>query len=112
MASKRSWDSRSANHPSWKQCPTLTKTKQGEEEFLLGNPNEPLMLHVPLISRGILGKEYLPGVPLTGPPAGEIFDLRGMGQEQDGQQKLKWDPKERGLFRNWLRNKLEGLPDL
>ena len=81
----------------------------GGPQFLLGNLKEPLMLHVHLICRGIIGKEYLPGLPLIGPRPGEVFDLRGNGSPTEGQKKLSWNPKERQLLQQWLQKKFQTL---
>ena len=88
----------------------LMGEQEGEQEqFLLGNLKEPLMLHVHLICRGIIGKEYFPGLPLTGPRPGEVFDLRGNGSPTEGQKKLSWKPKERQLLQQWLQKKFQTL---
>jgi hypothetical protein len=61
------------------------------------------------ICRGIIGHEYLKGVPLTGPSAGEVFDLRGSGNEKDGQKKLPWKAEHRKLLQEWLQEKVQKL---
>jgi hypothetical protein len=71
------------------------EAKPEEEVVVLGNEKEPSMLHVHLICRGVPAQEYFPGAPLGGPPAGEIFDLRGAGDAALGQQKTPWTEQAR-----------------
>jgi hypothetical protein len=82
-----------------------------KESFLtqLGNAKEPSMLHVHLVSRGVPGFCYFPDAPLTGPAPGEIFDLRGTGQEGDGQRKLPWSESARQTLRDFLACQLAEL---
>jgi hypothetical protein len=75
----------------------------------LGNEQEPSMLHAHLVCRGVPGKCYFPRVPLTGPPAGEMFDLRGLGHTADGQRKLPWTDRARTTVRRFLEIELAKL---
>jgi hypothetical protein len=49
----------------------------------VGTPKEPSMIHGHVLGRGRLGFEYLPSVPLKGPPMGEEFSLRGPKERFD-----------------------------
>lgn len=63
--------------------------------FMLGNARSPAMLRLHLVCRGVLWHEYCPGVPLTGPDPGEMFDL-------DFEFSRRWDPTARDTFRDLL----------
>jgi hypothetical protein len=96
--------------------------------FQLGTEKEPNMLHLHLICRSIPGEKIsFPRLSSSfasssfssqsaifrGPEPGEIFDLRGLGNESEGQKKLAWKDKdsERRAFLHFLRSKLGALKD-
>jgi hypothetical protein len=48
-----------------------------ENNIVLGNDNEPSMLHLHIICRGNPDYEYITGVKLRGPIIGALFNMRG-----------------------------------
>jgi hypothetical protein len=81
----------------------------GSDLTHLGNAREPSMLHVHLVCRGVPGTCYFQDAPLTGPPAGDMFDLRGLGDEAEGQRKVPWSESTRQTVREFLVRVLQDL---
>jgi len=65
--------------------------KLEENNIVLGNENEPSMLHAHLICRGDPRHAYITDVPLKGPIIGEIFNMRGNSLEEGNNKKEKWN---------------------
>ncbi|KTD01358.1 hypothetical protein [Fluoribacter gormanii] len=64
-------------------------------ETIIGNEEEPGMLHLHLWGRGDPEHEFIAGVPLRGPKPGLMFDLIAKSKtEPTNQFAIKWDPKE------------------
>lgn len=64
-------------------------------EIIIGNEEEPGMLHLHLWGRGDPEHEFIPGVPLRGPIPGLMFDLIAKSKTvPTNQYAIKWDPKE------------------
>lgn len=66
---------------------------------LIGNKEEPSLLHGHLIGRGDPNKAYIPGVKtkLNGPKAGKEVNLRGDGPDEGNTTKIKWNENEMEL---------------
>lgn len=63
--------------------------------ILIGNEEEPSMLHLHMWGRGDPEMEYIPGVPLRGPIPGLMFDLIAKNKTHPiNQYAVKWDEKE------------------
>lgn len=64
-------------------------------EIIIGR-NEPSFLHAHIIGRGDIDTHYVKGVPLRGPPLGELFNMR--------EGKTKWKDGEMEKVKTCLQN--------
>lgn len=62
--------------------------------LLLGNEKEPSLLHGHIIGRGNPDKCYIANVPLRGPVAGELFNMRANGGDEGNSSKIIWREEE------------------
>nr|WP_238584481.1 hypothetical protein [Legionella gratiana] len=76
-------------------------------ETIIGNEEEPGMLHLHLWGRGDPKHEFIPGVPLRGPEPGLMFDLIAKSKSTPTNQfAIKWDPKELEIALSAIKNEL------
>lgn len=64
-------------------------------EIVLGNKREPSLLHGHIIGRGNPDHAYIGNVPLRGPAAGAMFNMRGDGVDKGNEAKTKWENGQR-----------------
>lgn len=72
-------------------------------KLVYGNANEPSFPHMHFIMCGLLDYEYIPGVPLTGPPFGEMVNMRANGTDLGNTAKEKWTPAKQQAVITHLR---------
>jgi hypothetical protein len=60
----------------------------------IGNEKEPSLLHGHIIGRGNPKTCYINEVPLRGPEAGKLFNMRGDGEDEGNSSKVKWSGSE------------------
>lgn len=70
----------------------------------IGNDKEPGMLHAHIVCRGNPKVEYIPGVALGGPPAGNLFNMRGDGLDEGNTKKTKWNESELKTAISFIKN--------
>jgi broad specificity phosphatase PhoE len=71
---------------------TQSLTKSGILQ--IGNEKEPSLLHGHLIGRGNPKTCYINEVPLRGPVAGKLFNMRGDGEDEGNSAKVQWNERE------------------
>jgi hypothetical protein len=75
---------------------------QAVEDNVIIGQNEPSMLHVHILGRGLPEVEYIQGIPLDAVPVGEEFNLKGEGDQAKGLKKLKWSDEQLFMMKSKL----------
>ena len=62
--------------------------------LLMGSAKEPSVCHGHIICRGNPTHKYIANIPLRGPVAGKLMNMRGDGADEGNTTKVKWKPEE------------------
>lgn len=91
--------------PQILQCGNNSQYVDENGNICIGKKDEPSFLHNHLILRGIINKEYIPGIKLLGPIIGTNFDMMGKTKHQIGnEKKIPWKSDELKLFLSFMKN--------
>ncbi len=78
-------------------------------DIQLGNEMEPALLHGHIIGRGNPGANYIENVPLRGPKAGKLFNLRGDGVDEGNKTKTNWKDNEMEIIAEALAKEVSNV---